>query len=195
MVFSICVHELGHAVMAYQEGDDTAKNLGYFTLNPMVHMGSASLVLLFLVGICWGACPVNPSKFKKPYSDALVSFAGPMANLLLLVSFALMGVLLSLGASLLPDVAVTNLLEFSYLGAKLNAALFLLNMLPLPPLDGHVVWASIFPPLKSFYAQVGNAGFVVIMMLFWLPIGFSEFFWDLSATMARTCYGVMTFWV
>ena len=83
IIFSICVHEFSHALVAYWQGDDTAKKQGYFTINPMVQMGKISLLCVLIFGLCWGACPVDPNKMKHKYSDALVSFAGPFSNFVL----------------------------------------------------------------------------------------------------------------
>ena len=95
-VFSVCLHELFHALAATYEGDDTPKQLGYLTLNPLVHMGQQSLIILLLTGMCWGLCPVNPRKFRHRYGDALVAFAGPFANLLLMILFALSSLVLAI---------------------------------------------------------------------------------------------------
>ncbi|HEY9744681.1 MAG TPA: site-2 protease family protein [Oculatellaceae cyanobacterium] len=192
-VFSVCLHELFHALAAYYEGDDTAKRLGYFTLNPLVHMGTQSLVILLLTGMCWGACPVNPSRFRHRYGEALVAFAGPFANLLLMFLFALAGIAVAFCGSLnlIPETPANNLERFLSMASRANAAFFLLNMLPVPPLDGHGIAVSLFPSLRPFYARLGQAGFALIILLFWLPVGFSRFFWQLSAQMSLACYALL----
>ena len=70
VVFSICVHEYAHAATALQLGDDTAAQSGHLTLNPMVQMGGTSLAALLLVGVAWGAVPVNPPRRSRSWKRA-----------------------------------------------------------------------------------------------------------------------------
>jgi Zn-dependent protease len=190
-VFSVCVHELFHALAAYCEGDDTAKKLGYFTLNPMVHMGPQSLIILMFTGMCWGLCPVNPSKFRHKYGDALVSFAGPFANLLLMVAFTCLGFASTYLYTSETQTVNVNFQNFCAMAAKANAAFFLLNMIPLPPFDGHSIAANFVPGLRDFYARMGNAGLAFIFLLFWLPVGIGEKFWQLASHLSLSCYALL----
>ena len=64
VIFSICLHELGHGVAAIWEGDDTPIRTGHMTWNPLVHMGGMSLLIFALVGFAWGLMPVNPGNFR-----------------------------------------------------------------------------------------------------------------------------------
>jgi Zn-dependent protease len=175
VVLSVCLHELSHAVCAYWQGDDTAKNKGYFTLNPLVHMGRESLVLLALLGIAWGLCPVNPSKLRHPWSDMAVSLAGPLMNLLLMVVFITLQALVHRSNYVplldLPLDALSLLNWILGLAAWANAYLFLLNMIPVPPLDGFNVWSFFFPPLQKLGAsltQSGSGMLVFMVVLFFL---------------------------
>ena len=84
--FSITLHELGHGWAAMRVGDQTPRLTGHMTWNPIVHMGPVSLVLFALLGLCWGAMPVDPSRFRGKHADAKVAFAGPMMNFSLLRS-------------------------------------------------------------------------------------------------------------
>ncbi|MFV1959536.1 MAG: site-2 protease family protein, partial [Planctomycetota bacterium] len=83
VVASVTLHELGHAYAAIAQGDPTPRLAGRLTLDPLVHMGPTSLLVLVLVGIAWGQTPVDPTRFRSRYGDALVSFAGPLVNLVL----------------------------------------------------------------------------------------------------------------
>ncbi len=83
VIFSITLHELAHGLMALRRGDHTPVELGHMTINPLVHMGPFSLAALFFLGIAWGAMPVNPSRLRGKYGEALVALAGPVTNLLL----------------------------------------------------------------------------------------------------------------
>ncbi len=75
VVVSICLHELAHGWAAIRQGDDTPIQLGHMTFNPMVHMGSVSLLLFVFTGIAFGAMPVNPLRFRSRYGQAIVSGA------------------------------------------------------------------------------------------------------------------------
>lgn len=166
VIASITLHELSHAVVAYSQGDDTAKEAGRFTLNPLAHMDKGALILLLLLGITWGQTPVNPSKFKHWWSDAWVSFAGPLINLILLFVFvALMLGVLQFGD---PNQAVSdtqaNVFQFLWIGALLNGVLFLLNMIPVPPLDGFAIAETFIPPLKTMKEKIGQYGFFALLI-------------------------------
>ncbi len=157
---------------AYYEGDSTAKDLGYFTLNPLVHLGKISLLFLLLTGMCWGHRPINPSKFRHKYGDALVSFAGPFAHLLIMTVSSLL--CMALAAPWPPQVSVPlnvqhNLAQFLNLAAYTNAYLFIVFMLPIPPMDGHRILGSFFPPIQSIFNKIGNGSIVLLIVLIMIP--------------------------
>src|SRR5262245_39838763 len=85
VIFSIVLHELAHGWTAIRCGDRTPIETGHMTWNPVVHMGQASLVMFALVGIAWGAMPINPANFRGRYDNARVALAGPSMNVLLFV--------------------------------------------------------------------------------------------------------------
>ena len=126
VVFSVCCHEFAHAWSAYSQGDDTAKEAGFFTLNPMVHMGGTSIVLLLLAGSCGGSTPVRQDKMHHWWSPACVAVSGPLMNLGLMLVCVVLAKFYAEGFWA----------WFFSLGALLNSVLFLLNMIPIPPLDG-----------------------------------------------------------
>ncbi|MDX2086107.1 MAG: site-2 protease family protein [Candidatus Melainabacteria bacterium] len=175
MVGSICLHELFHALAAWSQGDRTAKEQGYFTLNPLVHMGVTSLVFLMLFGIAWGACPVNSARLRHGgWSEAWVSFAGPLANAILMLAFAA-------GFHLLP--AAASLQSFCALAAMLNAGLLLFNLIPIPPLDGAGVVSGLLPASRKFYAAIEPVGMLLVMLLLWFNVGgFS--LWEAARTLS-----------
>jgi Zn-dependent protease len=164
VILSITIHELFHALAALSQGDDTAVRAGRLTLNPLAHMGQTSVIMLVLFGVAWGQTPVNPSRFKYPFSDALVSFAGPFANLLLLV-LSVWGVLLMQKAGFHSSSAEVVVGFFS-LAALLNAFLFLFNMLPVPPLDGFGILETFLPFLRPLLQSLSQYGFFLLMILF-----------------------------
>jgi hypothetical protein len=89
VIGSIVLHELAHGWAAIRLGDTTPRDLGHMTWNPLVHMGGFSLVVFAVIGIAWGMMPVDPSRLRGRYGDALVALAGPAMNIVLAaVSFA-----------------------------------------------------------------------------------------------------------
>jgi len=153
VMFSICVHEFAHAFTASKLGDDTAALSGHLSLNPMKQMGPISIVILLIIGIAWGMVPINPRRVRQGRKGlALIAFAGPFANLFLC---ALFGVIWSLTDFTFADVRDQNpaaILLFQ--GAVMNGALFLLNLLPFPPLDGFTIAQFFIQPLRNIPPHV-----------------------------------------
>lgn len=84
VIFSICLHELGHGVAAIWQGDDTPVRLNRMTMNPLVHMGGMSLLAFAIIGIAWGVMPTTPSKYRwGRRGNVPVAAAGPVVNLIL----------------------------------------------------------------------------------------------------------------
>lgn len=144
IVVSITLHELGHGIAAISQGDNTPKEAGHMTLDPVVHLGVPSLIILALFGMAWGKMPVRPSRFKDGSTgNIIVSAAGPMTNFAIAaLCIAIIHLLLFL--SVLPYGVVS----FLILAAVINVGLGLFNMLPIPPLDGFTVFSEFFPSLK-----------------------------------------------
>ncbi len=174
VIISIVLHELGHGWAAMDEGDDTPKKSGHLTLNPVVHMGGVSLILLLLTGIAWGQMPVDPRKFRSgKWGDIFVSAAGPMMNLLL----GLLGlVVLKIIYKFKQDQVISYVwtlsmfLQFLYLIAQNNFALFMLNLLPIAPLDGFHIFSQIFPKLKRL--NEGPMQFLLIVLFMSGALGY-----------------------
>jgi Zn-dependent protease len=158
MILSICLHELAHGVVAISQGDRTPSQTGHITLNPLVHMGVESIVVLCLFGIAWGEMPIDPKQFKsRQWSDVLVSAAGPLSNLGL--GF--------IGITMMRIAGDSEFLsrDFFYLAAIVNFNLFLFNCLPIPPLDGFYIFSKFFPSLKNL--QGNNFGsFALVLIMF-----------------------------
>jgi len=142
VIGSITLHELAHGVAAIRCGDRTPIEMGHMTWNPLVHMGQTSLIVFAVIGIAWGMMPVNPSRFRGKYDDAIVSFAGPLLNISLAVICILAGGLWLSFASGVPNPMRANIFLFLVTGAKLNIVLAVLNLMPIPPLDGSHILAS-----------------------------------------------------
>ena len=175
LILAISIHEAMHAFTAHWLGDPTAAEEGRITLNPLAHIDFFATILLPLILITFGLPPIlaakpvhfNPDRVKfDEFGAALVGLAGPITNLVLAVlSAGLLNLLSPDYGSLLRD----GLLVFM----QLNVALFVFNMLPIPPLDGsRVLYAFAPEPLQRIMLQIeqfGLVGIIVILFLF-LPI-------------------------
>ncbi len=177
VAFSICIHEFMHAYTAHRLGDDTAAESGHLTLNPLVQMGWISLVMLLLIGIAWGSVPVNPSRLRGRYASAAVSFAGPLSNLVLCALFGLFAMALR---NTLPDSPLVLIMS---LGSLVNGALFVLNMIPAPPLDGWSILSDFVPALKNLSPQVLSQMSWFLLLLIFMTNAFS-FVWSGGAFLA-----------
>jgi Zn-dependent protease len=162
IVISIVLHELAHGFAALSQGDDTPETEGHITLNPVVHMGIPSLIMLMFIGMSWGQMPVNPSNFRHKWSDAFVAAAGPLSNLAIaFIACAIIAIAKS------RDITAISP-EFFIMMAFINVFLFLFNLLPVPPLDGFTVISDVFPSLKP--VRNSQVGVFMLMVLFLVPV-------------------------
>ncbi len=170
IIFSICCHEYMHAFVALREGDPTARNTGHLTMNPLKQMGWTSLIMLVLVGICWGAVPVNPRNYRSKWSELKVGLVGPLTNFTLAIIATVVFVLL--------PHTWGSFCEFFYYAALANLALGILNILPMPGLDGWCIIQTFKPNLFQIGSEVLNgAMFLMVMLLFYC---FRYLFWVAS---------------
>lgn len=180
IIFAITVHEAAHGFAARYFGDMTAARLGRISLNPLRHIdlfGTLLLPALTLIfgGILFGwakPVPVNFAQLRHPKQDMLwVAAAGPGANLLMALLWAMVIKI----AVLLPE---SMALPFSLMGAigiMINTVLMVLNLLPLPPLDGGRIAISLLPsPLAVKFSRIEPYGFIVLIIL--LATGVLSFF-------------------
>ena len=172
VIGSIVLHELGHGWAAIARGDRTPIDSGHMTWNPLVHMGGMSLLMFALVGIAWGAMPVNPSRLRGRYADAAVAAAGPAMNLGLAIG-AVLGAALWRGyAGGVGEPFYSNVAMFFEVGAFLNLLLLALNLLPVPPLDGSRILADVSPGYRRLIDKPEAA---VVGMLILIVVVFSGF--------------------
>ena len=174
VLFAITVHEVAHCFVALRLGDPTAKMLGRLTLNPIKHidpLGTVILPLLMLMtsGFIFGwakPVPVTWENLKHPKRDvALVSVAGPLSNLLMALFWALL-MRLAIGLGPAPGSPLVFLLYVSAAGIQVNVILAVLNMLPLPPLDGGRVAVGLLPGRLSWQlSQLEPFGLIIILLL------------------------------
>lgn len=151
VVFSVVLHELGHGWAALRCGDTTPRDLGHMTWNPIVHMGMFGVIVFALLGLAFGAMPVDPSRMRGRHAPAYVYVSGPTMNLGLAFTAAIAAaVWLRAAPGSLPQQSVTNVLLFLQVGVGLNCMLFLFNLIPVPPLDGSRIAAHYIRPYADF---------------------------------------------
>jgi len=172
LLLGILVHELAHALVATWQGDDTPRRAGHLSLNPFRHMDQFGIVMLFLtaltgMGFTYGFTPVNPRmlRYGPRYGHALVAIAGPIANILTAIVFAVPVVLAQYGTlTLSPNLF--NALVTIY---SINVFLGIFNLLPIPPLDGWTVFSMFLSPRMVFdLRQFVQYGPMVLLLLFML---------------------------
>ena len=175
VVFAITVHEFAHGWVAKKKGDNTASILGRLTLNPIKHidiMGTIivpGLLLISGTGFIFGwakPVPVNPRHFKNIKKDmALVALAGPVSNIVMAIGWALIariGVVVEIEAISLP------LIYTGIAGITINLVLALINMIPIPPLDGSRIISGILPNKWAWqYNKLERYGFIILLVLLW----------------------------
>lgn len=171
LIIAISVHELMHALTAFWLGDTTASDHGRITLNPLAHIDPLTTILLPIVLVAFGLPPIlaakpvpfNPDRVKfEEFGAALVGIAGPVTNLLMAIAAAL-----TLGL-IQPDLG-SLARDFLLMFTQLNVALFVFNMLPIPPLDGsRLLYAFAPEPVQRVMMQIEQLGIFAILAILFL---------------------------
>ena len=175
VLFAITVHEVAHGWVAKRLGDPTAMMLGRLTLNPLKHIDPIGtilvpgLMILFNTGFVFGwakPVPVTWENLRRPKRDmALVAAAGPMTNLLMALGWAML-IKLALVVTVLPESAALFLIYMGIAGIFINTILMVLNLLPIPPLDGGRVLTGILPgPAAWKVSRVEPYGLLIVVLL------------------------------
>lgn len=177
ILFAITLHEAAHGYVARHFGDNTAYLQGRISLNPIRHIdpvGTILLPLLTLVlgGILFGwakPVPVNFGALRNPKKDMLwVAIAGPASNLAMALGWALMFKL----ASAAPESYFAEpLMDMAVIGIKINIVLMVLNLLPLPPLDGGRVAVSLLPHQQAYQlSKIEPYGMFILIFMAVTPV-------------------------
>lgn len=171
VIFAITVHEAAHGFAARYFGDMTADRAGRITLNPLKHIDPIGTILLpaltlLIGGILFGwakPVPVDFSRLRNPKRDMLwVAAAGPASNFVMALFWAGM-IKLSLTY---PTIYSEPLALMGQAGVMINVVLMVLNLLPLPPLDGGRIAVSLLPNHLAYkYAQIERYGFIILIVL------------------------------
>jgi Zn-dependent protease len=164
-IAAIAIHEANHALVATALGDDTPKQYGRLSLNPMRHIDRMGLVVFAIAGVGWGWTPVNPRNLRPNprLGNAIVASAGPLANLALAVLLSL-----PIRAGLVDPGTVVS--QFLLLAVGLNLLLFVFNLIPIPPLDGFTVLVGVLPrQAAAALRQLEKYGWGLLLILLFLP--------------------------
>lgn len=179
LIFSAVLHEIMHGVVADKLGDPTARLMGRLTLNPIPHLDPIGSILLpailiippLLTGaspgfiFAWAKpVPVNLMHFRDPKKDmALTALAGPLTNIALAI----------IAAQFLKFLPLDDALQaILFIIIRLNLLLAIINLIPIPPLDGSKVLAAILPDeIARAYLSIQQFGIFVLFFLLFFPIG------------------------
>ena len=177
VLFAITLHEAAHGYVARHFGDMTAHQEGRISLNPMRHIDPVGTVLLPLLtlwmgGILFGwakPVPVNFAALRRPKQDMLwVAIAGPASNLFMALGWAF---LYKMGIMFPENYFADAMLGMAMWGIKINVVLMVLNLLPLPPLDGGRVAVSLLPHRQAFQlAKIEPYGMFILIFLAITPV-------------------------
>lgn len=177
VLFAITIHEAAHGYVARHFGDMTAYQQGRISLNPIRHIDPVGTILLPLLTLALGGIlfgwakpvPVNFAALRRPKQDMLwVAIAGPASNLLMALFWGLMIKV----AWMFPGSYFSEpLLEMAQIGVKINAILMVLNLLPLPPLDGGRVAVSLLPHRQAYQlSRIEPYGMFILIGLAITPV-------------------------
>jgi Zn-dependent protease len=160
IILGLTVHEYCHALVAHICGDSTSKDQGRVTLNPLKHIDPLGFIMLIVAGFGW-AKPVqfNEQNLRNPKTDVIkIALAGPLSNAVIAMVLSLVFSLLS--SALPPYVTPTMQIvsEVFLYAIYINWALFIFNLIPLPPLDGSHLLLSLFRKFPEIYSALYKYG-------------------------------------
>ena len=183
VIFAITLHEAAHGYVARHFGDPTAWRLGRVSLNPLRHIDPVGTILVPILiltvsklaagsGILFGwakPVPVDYSRLRRPKQDMLwVAAAGPGANLAMALGWAF---LLKMALTMPENSYSVAMAEMGRAGINVNAVLMLLNLLPIPPLDGGRIVVSLLPHRLAWqFSRIEPYGFVILLTMLFMGV-------------------------
>jgi len=175
---ALTVHEFCHGYAAYRLGDNTAKNLGRLTFNPLKHIDLVGVLCMIVFHVGWAKpVPVNSRNFRNPRRGfAITALAGPLSNIILGffgVGAYLLVYALARGQEIEQSFTlalITNLLYFLNIFFSVNIGLGIFNLLPIPPFDGSRI-AYVFLPPKLYFGVMRHERKIYLGVLIWLVLG------------------------
>lgn len=190
LIMSVVSHEVSHGFMALALGDETAKNSGRLTLNPLRHIDPLGSIIVpalsyYAGGFIFGwakPVPYNPYNLKSPrWGEALVAAAGPATNLALATVFGLL-VRFAVTSDFLPGTFIS----IAVLLVQINLILAVFNLIPIPPLDGSKILFALFPyQLYEWRARIEQASLVLLLI-------FVFFLWSFITPVIAFLFSLIT---
>jgi len=175
VLIAITFHEFAHGFAAYKLGDNTAKNEGRLTLNPLHHIDPIGGLMLLFAGFGWGKpVHVNPSNYTRKISmekgEAIVSVAGPITNLILALIFAIIygAIYKFAGATFIMTTVGSVIMLLIQSTIIINIGLGIFNLIPLPPLDGSKVIMPLLPYKAKQWFRNNEQIFYIIFVVIWI---------------------------
>lgn len=175
VLVAITFHEFAHGYAAYKLGDNTAKNEGRLSLNPLDHLDPVGTLMLLFAGFGWGKpVHVNPIQYTRKISmekgEAIVSVAGPLTNLILALVLALIyGALVKFASIEFLLSNVGNIVKLVLASAiSINIGLGVFNLIPLPPLDGSKIIMPFLPYNAKQWFRSNEQIFYIIFVIIWI---------------------------
>lgn len=193
LLVGLTFHEFSHALVADQLGDPGPRRMGRLTLNPIPHIDPLGALMLIIARFGWAKpVMVNPAALRNgPRGMAMVAAAGPIANIVVAVAFAVVFRVLDqtgLGGDFLRNVVL--------LVVAINVILAIFNLLPIPPLDGYNAALSLLPPRQAWalrrYSQYGIFILLGLVLLTYIdsPIDPLGWIFGIASTVARALVGL-----
>lgn len=197
LIFAITLHEAAHAYAARYFGDSTAYMLGRMTLNPIKHIDPVWTILVPIVTLLvspfvFGAAkpvPVNFAALRKPKRDMIwVAAAGPLANLVMMLGWAIVGkIAIAIGAS----GPTYFLASVAQAGIFVNALLMIFNLFPLLPLDGGRILTGLLPDRMAYaFSRTEPYGMFILIALIVTGV-FGKFMWPLVEMSMKSIYAII----
>ena len=174
VIIAITFHEFAHAFAADKLGDDTPRNQGRLTLNPLAHIDPFGFLMLIFVHFGWGKpVEINPRNFKRNRSmsaqEAIVALAGPLMNLVLAI---VLTIILFAIVTFAPGFVLTTvgylILIALRMAISVNIGLGVFNLVPLPPLDGSKILMHFLPYNAKNWFINNQQLFYVIFLVLWV---------------------------
>ncbi len=175
VLIAITFHEFAHGFAAYKLGDNTAKNEGRLSLNPLDHLDPIGTLMLLFAGFGWGKpVHVNPTNYTRRISmekgEAIVSLAGPLMNIILAFIFAIIYAAIFKFAELAFIYSTVGQIIIQLLAAtiSINIGLGVFNLIPLPPLDGSKIIMPFLPYNAKQWFRNNEYIFYIVFVVIWI---------------------------
>lgn len=172
-VIGLTVHEAAHAITSRWLGDNLAGRQGRITLNPLKHLSPLGTLMLFIAGFGWGnPVQVNLYNYKHPKRDYLISsLAGPVSNIIMAaLSLALMYTMIRFmpatrGLGSWVDTVYGWGLPILFFSMIINIVLAVINLIPIPPLDGSKIWPCIIPGMRPTHSSKMTWVWIIVLII------------------------------